>query len=422
MVDRSQPLVVTPPACPFVALDGDRDQRHDAPDPMHRCFAEAQPRSRSMGHQANFCLTPAFTGCTIFLDWASRVAADVVAVTPVGVGVGVGDGTAAVATSDLPAVPRASSAQAPTTSTDLVQRPWAASPPWVAEAALPADPLAPSNRTARLDIDTAGGPGAMPDGSTDTGTVTSATATAVAAVPVAGALDADAGDAAELAASMARTDLTSGGVVASGSTATDAISDDAEDGEPEVPPWSRGRPRVPIDAGAPSSLAPQTRPGTRPQGAREWEGARRFEAYAARTGSRRPGRPVLIAIGAGLVAVAVLVVFLLPSLFMGAGATPTATPDAVASGLVATERPVATPDQPAATPDRPEATPRSYRVKSGDTLLRLGRRFNVTVEQLMCANGIKNANSLSVGVTLVIPIESYDCPKPTKRPQKTPRG
>ena len=33
MVDRSEPLVVTPQACPFVALDGDRDQRLDRARP-----------------------------------------------------------------------------------------------------------------------------------------------------------------------------------------------------------------------------------------------------------------------------------------------------------------------------------------------------------------------------------------------------
>ena len=127
-----------------------------------------------------------------------------------------------------------------------------------------------------------------------------------------------------------------------------------------------------------------------------------------------------MAVGAVLVAAALLIVFLLPSLFAGAGVQATPTPDPAASGDVATERPRATPASPRATPKRPEATPRSYRVKSGDTLLRIARRFNVTVEQLQCANDIRNPNSVSVGATLTIPIESYDCPKPTKKPKKTP--
>ncbi len=88
----------------------------------------------------------------------------------------------------------------------------------------------------------------------------------------------------------------------------------------------------------------------------------------------------------------------------------------------ATDRPEATPAEPGVTPKRPDPTPRSYRVKSGDTLGRIARRFNVTIEQLQCANDIRNPNSLSVGATLTIPIESYDCPQPTKKPKKTPRG
>ncbi|MCY7419710.1 MAG: hypothetical protein LH650_14700, partial [Chloroflexi bacterium] len=115
MVDRSKPLVVTPQACPFVALDGDRDARLDAPDPMHRCFAEAMPKARSMGHQANFCLTPAFTACPIFLDWASRVAADVAPVP---------------ARFDALAAPAASGTVGTADATDAAQPPWATPPPW----------------------------------------------------------------------------------------------------------------------------------------------------------------------------------------------------------------------------------------------------------------------------------------------------
>ncbi len=58
MVDRSEPLVVSPQACPFLALEGDRDQRLEVPDPLHRCYAEATPKARSIGHQARFCHTP----------------------------------------------------------------------------------------------------------------------------------------------------------------------------------------------------------------------------------------------------------------------------------------------------------------------------------------------------------------------------
>ena len=233
-------------------------------------------------------------------------------------------------------------------------------------------------------------------------------------------MDDDSDAAAELAASMARTDLRGDGDAGTGDEPHASTAPD-EDGA-EAPPWSRGRPRVPVDAGAPATLGPQTRPAARPSGPREWEGARRFEAYAAKTGSRQPGRPLLIAIGVGLVAVALLIVFLLPSVFRGGGAAPTAEPTSVGSGGVATARPRATPTAPGATPERPKPTPGSYRVKRGDTLSSIGRKFNVTVAQLTCANDIRNSNLLTPGTTLIIPIESYQCPRPTKKPGKTPRN
>ncbi|MCY7417740.1 MAG: LysM peptidoglycan-binding domain-containing protein, partial [Chloroflexi bacterium] len=232
-------------------------------------------------------------------------------------------------------------------------------------------------------------------------------------------VDDDSDPAGVLAASMVRTDLIGGGPA----PATPGTDGAADEGTPPMPPRARGR-RVPMDAGAPASLGPQTRPGTPPSGPREWEGARRFEAYAARTGSRRPGRPVVIAIGTALVAVALLVVFLLPSLFRGGTGAPSNAPESAAVGDV-TRTPRPTPAgslPPEATPLGPEPTPGSYRIKRGDTLSAIGRKFNVTVEQLICANRIRNANSLSTGVTIVIPIETFKCPRPTKKPAKTPKG
>lgn len=434
MVERSEPLVVTPHACPFVALDGDRDRRRDAPDALHRCFADEPPKARSMGHQAGYCLSPGFTGCPIFLDWASRVAADVVEAPLVGAAVGAETPVAAAAAASGTVAPAAAASR-----TESVQRPWAAAPPWVAEAMPPGDPMDISRRTAIVDIDTGVDPAMAPpvtaaaaapfvaplvatpgEGVDGPAPATDATRT-VAPAYQPSPFDDD-GAAAELAASMARTDLLAGTAVDVGVDGAEGASGAPSDGSPETPPWSRGRPRVPVDAGAPSSLAPQTRPGARPAGPREWEGARRFEAYAARTGSRRPGRPVLVAIGAMLVAVALLVVFLLPSLFAGGTVQATPTPDPAASGFIATERPGATPAKPRVTPQRPDATPRDYRVKSGDTLSRIARRFNLTVEQLQCANDIRNPNSVRVGTTLTIPVESYRCPQPTKKPKKTPGG
>ncbi len=65
----------TPGACPFVALELDRDKRADKPDYRHRCFAEPTPAPRSIAHQEAYCLSPKFSACPVFQDWAVRAAA-----------------------------------------------------------------------------------------------------------------------------------------------------------------------------------------------------------------------------------------------------------------------------------------------------------------------------------------------------------
>src|SRR5688500_973116 len=64
-----------PSACPFVALELDRDRRSDRPDYRHRCFAEPTPAPRSIAHQEAYCLSPNFSACPVFQDWAVRAAA-----------------------------------------------------------------------------------------------------------------------------------------------------------------------------------------------------------------------------------------------------------------------------------------------------------------------------------------------------------
>jgi hypothetical protein len=64
-----------PNACPFVALAEDRDTRSSQPDQAHRCYAEDRPEPRSLAHQRTYCLTREYSVCPIFLDWAGRLAA-----------------------------------------------------------------------------------------------------------------------------------------------------------------------------------------------------------------------------------------------------------------------------------------------------------------------------------------------------------
>jgi LysM repeat protein len=73
-----------PTACPFVALESDRDRRSAEPDPRHRCYAEPAPQPRALAHQREFCLSPGFNGCPIFQDWAVRAAARPVPLRPPG--------------------------------------------------------------------------------------------------------------------------------------------------------------------------------------------------------------------------------------------------------------------------------------------------------------------------------------------------
>ncbi|NWF68759.1 MAG: LysM peptidoglycan-binding domain-containing protein [Chloroflexi bacterium] len=58
---------------------------------------------------------------------------------------------------------------------------------------------------------------------------------------------------------------------------------------------------------------------------------------------------------------------------------------------------------PTATPAPPVARPVTYVVQSGDTLFRISLRFGVSMQRLMEANGILNANRIFVGQVLVIP-------------------
>jgi LysM repeat protein len=75
-------LEQNPTACPFVALDSDRDRRAEAPDSRHRCYAEPVPAPRALSHQKAFCLSADFPGCPIFKDWAVRAAASPMPANP----------------------------------------------------------------------------------------------------------------------------------------------------------------------------------------------------------------------------------------------------------------------------------------------------------------------------------------------------
>ena len=53
----------------------------------------------------------------------------------------------------------------------------------------------------------------------------------------------------------------------------------------------------------------------------------------------------------------------------------------------------------------PSAAPRIYTVKSGDRLLFIARRFNVSPDELIAVNKIKDPAKLAIGTTLKIPVK-----------------
>ncbi len=65
--------------------------------------------------------------------------------------------------------------------------------------------------------------------------------------------------------------------------------------------------------------------------------------------------------------------------------------------------------EPTALPIEQHSEPFHYSVQRGDTLLRIALRFNVSLNALIAANQITNANTIYVGQQLLIPVgTSYD--------------
>jgi LysM repeat protein len=75
---------------------------------------------------------------------------------------------------------------------------------------------------------------------------------------------------------------------------------------------------------------------------------------------------------------------------------PTATIDVI--GHVASVVPTITPTKV------PSPTPHTYTVRVGDTLLEIAETLALSVEELMSANRLQNADTLTVGQVLIIPV------------------
>ena len=132
-----------------------------------------------------------------------------------------------------------------------------------------------------------------------------------------------------------------------------------------------------------------------------WEQPRRFEAYP--TLKTRVGLPVPspLVIGVGALILAAAVLFFVPPLLLkqGGDAGPSATPDAAASASEPAGSATATV---APTPQPPKQ--QTYRVKAGDTVVGIAKRFGLTMEALLAANkNIKNPDKIAIGDVIVIP-------------------
>jgi len=94
---------------------------------------------------------------------------------------------------------------------------------------------------------------------------------------------------------------------------------------------------------------------------------------------------------------------------------PTATVDVVAQ--VASAVPTQTPTT------APSPTPNTYTVRAGDTLSDIAAELDVSVEALMAANRLQDANALSAGQVLIIPgpEDSVAASDPSATSTATPR-
>ena len=373
------------PACPFVAFGDDRDGRSTSPDHRHRCFAESPPAPRAVAHQEAYCLSSAFPVCPTFQDWAKREAAhargagdrpeSVPSATPIV------DGDAGVMDQQVSAAPTPPAQPAEPVRRNP-PRDWAAPPPW------------------------ATGGSSRPAGSTGAGDVAAADLLASKLVEGQGL----AGSAADKLAGGPDPLVAAAGWSASAAGAASTAPDD------DLADLVQGRPAAASATPTADAYPPPARTGrrpavssTRPSGdpipGPSWERMRRYEAYPTiRARASLPGLPRL-AVLAGAIGIAALVLFMLPALLGvgGGGGGAGASPSSSRAPATAVPSPTV----------KPGPTPQVYIVKKGDTMSKIASRFGVTIEEIMAVNPeIKDPNKISLGQEIIIPAKSSDGASP----------
>jgi LysM repeat protein len=445
VTERAPSPAVAAGACPFVAFEDDRDHRSEVPDRRNRCYAEPVPRPPTPAHQAAYCLSIDFPSCAVFQAWAARAAAapDATPVPQPAVAETEGaleaereerDARGEPPPGAAPPEPAAGGGGGPpaaTPSGDLApgDRP-PGTPPGRQPAGTPspepsrADPPVARPRRPRREREhedwvptTAwAAPGVAP-WADDLDDPTVADARSGPSDPSAAAQPEDDGGEADPVTPPRASPPVSGG---------DASI-------PERPPEDGG----PVPAARVAAIPPRRRKAEpaplRALGSGEWESGSPPGREALVPRRRMGGIPARIGLLATVLAALALVVLLLPTLLGGGapgtgpspspgqeGVAATASPEApgvplatspVRPAPVRTPGPEAEPsppESPAASPQ--EAGPQRYRVRAGDTLSRIAARFGVSVELIVCVNGLSDPNVLSRGQRLVIPEPDQECP------------
>ena len=432
MTERGMAHADGAPACPFVAFEDDRDERSDRPDHRHRCYAEVHPAPRAIAHQEAYCLSSAFAVCPTFQDWAQREAAR----TRGGVGSAVPPPGAAVAMSQTDEHRHDTQAGRPPEGDDVARSgaepaaEWQGPPPAThAERDDGPAPLPPRRNPPRdwaAPPPWATGPG-MSSGAGAAGAAAAARAAGAGTPPPQVLADPEArglaGSTADRVAGgesfvdpprQAQDDAPRSEAWNPSQSTERAQEPDAElaglvaarpperPSEPYVPRAYEGDP----DQGPYEGTRPPSRPPNRDQhgNAPSWEEPRRYEAYPTiKARAAIPGLPRLGVMAAAL-GIAALALFFLPSILdlvggIGIGGGPGAVNESPAPSA-ALESVAPSPTVP------PAPTPRVYVVRSGDTMSKIAKRFDITIDDLIAANKdtIKDPDKISIGDTVIIPV------------------
>jgi LysM repeat protein len=409
------PGVEGPPACPFVAFADERDERSSSPDHRHRCYAEVQPAPRALAHQEAYCLSSAFPVCPTFQDWARREAAQArssgrAAAAPPAMSAAINDDREpdAEIESDPPIAAEgpaaaASDQDAPDDDVDQPAAPphedepvihrnpprdWAAPPPWASGGAAASGAGAPPAQGSGAPVRGETPPDFLASREEGRGLAGSAADRLASGSPAASASLRGASS----SPSSAPSDEIAGLVGAAGLGGAEMARP-----APLSRPPSGAYPTTTASGRRPTVSS--TRSRTQQHDGPSWESAKRYEAYPTiKTRAGLPGIP-RIAIWAGALGVAALALFFLPAMLGiggggGAGATPTPSTTVAAATASLDPTPI------------PEPTPQTYTIKANDTLLKIAKKFGLTLDELLAANKgtIKNPDRIKVGQVIVIPV------------------